>query len=847
MTMFPTHRIPSRRHQARRLQLEQLEHRIVLSTVTHSDGPPADTYIVVFQDDVADPVGEINNLINQHRGQLRNTYQHALNGFSAKLPPPAYEALQNDPRVKYIEPNGMGQFLSQEIPPGIDRVDVDLNTVAMIDGNDERVDVNIAIIDSGIDVDHPDLNVVGGIATHPDYSPDDFDDDVGHGTHVAGIAAALDNSIGVVGVAPGANLWAVKVGNRKGIPLDAYLAGMDWVIGTRLDDDPNNDIDVANVSLKMRAPDEILDPFVDRMTDAGIVLVASAGNDSAPFVVKPAIHPRTLAVSATVDTDGEPGGFGPSTSYGADDTFADFTCYGDKIEIAAPGVDVYSTYKGGRYKSMSGTSMASPHVAGAAALFIAEFGPQYGSFDDLVDVELVRHALISSGHPQDEWGVTDTLDRGTHKEPLVNVATDTWVKAPVAHIASHVDNALLSGLIDIQIDARDVDTPTGDLMVSIDIDELQSIDALFNSDTGLYELQLDTNALSDGPHQIAAVAEDIDGHTSRVLNTVPVLSGTINVQVDNHDDFPTVTMVNPTDGSTVFGIIVLEANASDDFGVTNVDFKIGTATTIPATETSPDIWTANWDSTGLTDGNYEVSAVAADTLDQVTESVPSLVTVANSTAPGTMHVADLDGSSNVIGKRWIASIEVLVLDEVGTAVPLATVVVDQQLNNGPTPYIPPSTELTGVTDAAGIATISTEKKTIDFQSSIFTVTNILHDSLVYEPFWNTDPDGDSDGTTIEVFQDGSSSSVVMQSIAQSSVPVSSVNGPIESSPVTTAQCMNVQQDVTTQDACSVRQYYPSQNRLAAVDQIMANSSGAVIAELADTLPVWGEEPFDLLS
>ena len=221
------------------------------------------------------------------------------------------------------------------------------------------MNADIAILDTGIDMNHPDLNVyaqktfVAGTST--------ANDDNGHGTHVAGIAAAKDNSIGVVGVAPGARLWAVKVLDSSGAgALSDVIAGIDYITGHA------NEIDVVNMSFGCQCDSTALNSAVNNAVSAGITFVAAAGNngqDASAF--SPASNPNVIAVGAIADSDGRCGGLGPSTQYGNDDTFATFSNYGPKVTIAAPGVNILSTYYGGSYTTLSGTSMAAPHVAGA--------------------------------------------------------------------------------------------------------------------------------------------------------------------------------------------------------------------------------------------------------------------------------------------------------------------------------------------------------------------------------------------------------------------------------------------------------------------------------------------------
>ena len=174
-------------------------------------------------------------------------------------------------------------------------------------------------------------------------NPADWNDGHGHGTHVAGIVAARNNTIGVVGVAPEATLWAVKVLSDAGSGYTSdIIQGLDWCAA--------HGIKVASMSLGGGGTAS-LQAACDRAFSQGVVLVAAAGNSAGP-VMYPAAYSSVIAVSASDSRD----------------LRASFSNYGPQIALAAPGVSIYSTYKGGAYATMSGTSMACPHVAGAAAL-----------------------------------------------------------------------------------------------------------------------------------------------------------------------------------------------------------------------------------------------------------------------------------------------------------------------------------------------------------------------------------------------------------------------------------------------------------------------------------------------
>jgi len=232
---------------------------------------------------------------------------------------------------------------SEVLPWGVDRIDADL-----VWGITTGDPIKVAIVDTGIDVKHPDLkdNLKGGVSTVGYTSS--YNDDNGHGTHVAGIAAAVENEIGVIGVGPKIDLYAVKVLDRRGSGyLSDVIEGLDWAIA--------NGTQVVNMSLGTASDVQSFHDAVARVYAAGITQVAAAGNTGGA-VIYPAAYPEVIAVSATDDTD----------------TIASWSSRGPEIDLAAPGISIYSTYKGSTYKTLSGTSMAAPHVTGVAALVLTQ-------------------------------------------------------------------------------------------------------------------------------------------------------------------------------------------------------------------------------------------------------------------------------------------------------------------------------------------------------------------------------------------------------------------------------------------------------------------------------------------
>lgn len=340
-------------------------------------------YIVVLRDTV--DVESVSSLLTQRvAGQVLHRYNHALKGFAAILAQERVSELLTDPSVIGVYPDAevsivrqWGHLLpqgglaaaSQSLPTGVDRINAEGKV-------NKGAGVEVAVIDTGIDLSHPDLkgNILGGKRC----IGSSYNDQNGHGSHVAGTIAALDNGTGVVGVAPQAKLWAVRVLDASGYGTwSSVICGVDWVTSQA------SHIKVANMSLGgsgtagSSCSSSPLRQAICNSVNAGVTYIVAAGNSSADlknFV--PAAYPEVTAVTALADSNGAACGGGSATSYGADDTFASFSNYatlaGDAARtIGAPGVSIHSTWKNKSYKTISGTSMASPHAAGAAALYLS--------------------------------------------------------------------------------------------------------------------------------------------------------------------------------------------------------------------------------------------------------------------------------------------------------------------------------------------------------------------------------------------------------------------------------------------------------------------------------------------
>jgi subtilisin family serine protease len=248
--------------------------------------------------------------------------------------------------------------------------------------------VGIAVLDTGIDLTNHDLNAVS--AVNCIKSTSSAQDDNGHGTNVAGVIAAADQGAGVVGVAPSANLYAVKVLDKTGSgTLSQILCGINWVAAHA----SVLNIRVANMSLAGTGANDnncgntnkdLEHQAICSATAAGVTFVASAGNNSRSFASYiPAAYPEVLTVTAMTDTDGLPGGLGPAScsSKDKDDTYGSYSNYAASSSsldqahtIAAPGTCVVSDGLGGKTSTYTGTSQAAPHVAGAVALCLNDGG-----------------------------------------------------------------------------------------------------------------------------------------------------------------------------------------------------------------------------------------------------------------------------------------------------------------------------------------------------------------------------------------------------------------------------------------------------------------------------------------
>ncbi|MDP3994113.1 MAG: S8 family serine peptidase [Candidatus Doudnabacteria bacterium] len=482
-------------------------------------------------------------LVESHGGVIKHSY-HLVPAIAASIPESAIAGLSRNPNITSIEPDGVVYAIDVELDNtwGVERI----GSGTVHDDDNKGVGVKVAIIDSGIDYTHPDLdaNFTGGY----DFVNNDANpmDDNGHGTHVAGTVAAEDNDTGVVGVAPLASLYALKVLNSSGSGYwSNIIAALQWAV--------DNGMQVTNNSYGAGSdPGATVKAAFDNSAAAGIFHAAAAGNSGncagkGNNVGYPARYDSVMAVAATNKSDSRPC----------------FSSTGVAVELSAPGVSINSTQLGGGYVKFTGTSMASPHVAGAAALVIAagvtnndEVRAILNSTADdigatgkdthygygLVNVAAAIASLVPPQPPDPAVNVDLSTDKTNYESGIDTTAILT------AAIADENGNAI-SGL-----------SPS-DFTITVNV-TTTAVSFAETATPGTYTGNLDISSLADGNYTVGVTATD----TRSVSG-----SGTANLSIGPAPSEPTTAIVNSITYTTEGGKnsdkhLNIHIAVIDDFG-----------------------------------------------------------------------------------------------------------------------------------------------------------------------------------------------------------------------------------------------------------------------------------------
>jgi len=527
-------------------------------------------------------------------GVITHIY-HLVPAIAASVPEGTIQGLLNNPRVTRIELDIGVSAIDAELDNawGVERIGA-----GTVHSYNKGTSIKVAIIDSGIDWNHPDLNANyrGGY----DFFNGDNDpmDDNGHGTHVAGIVAAEDDGSGVVGVAPEVALYALKV---LGADCSGYysdvIAALQWAV--------DNKIQVTNNSYgSSDDPGVTVKAAFDNAYAAGVLHVAAAGNSGTTAgtednVIYPARWASVIAVAATDKSD---------------NNRATWSSTGPAVELAAPGVDVYSTYYwNDNYVTMSGTSMASPHVAGTAALVMV-------AYPGWTNVQ-VRSQLQSTADDLGVAGKDNLYGYGLVDADEAAPRTNT---PPSVAITDPVDGATISGTYRVKVSASDSDGTIA--KVELSIDSASYIDITANLDGTSYYYGWDTTKVADGAHTLDAKSTDDLGTTvnsAQVVVTVDNVAGPVQTiyvkSLDmalkktgiNTSALATVTIVG-TDGIPVVGATVSGqwsgATSDTDYGVTNSDGQVTLQSNNVKRAPSGTVFTFTVNSVDLSGWSYDPAA-----------------------------------------------------------------------------------------------------------------------------------------------------------------------------------------------------------------------------------------------
>jgi len=598
-------------------------HFIVMLAFTalfaHAQGVIPGRYIVTFGPTVADPAAAGQQLSLAHGFQIRNVYRYALQGMLIEVSPAAgpalVEALRRNPLIRSVVQDRQVTLTAQTDPKGVRRVAAEPGIGIRANAG---AGIDVAVMDSGIDSAHQDLDVdairsaicIDGNPCVPASNP--VQDAVGHGTSVAGVIAALDNNVDLVGVAPGANLISVQVFNSSGQSSDGdIIAGIDHLMT------PNqpNLVEVVNMSFReictsggVNTPCAGLPEFqpletaLQALTNSGTTIVAASGNDAIDTkFVMPASSSAVTAVSAMADSNGQPGGGGSNVCLSRlgnfclqstpDDSYAPFANFGSVVDVTAPGADELLLARGGGTRRASGTSFAAPHAAGVAAIFIRD---RLNRNEPTPLPATVRQALIETGECYESGSGAGDLFHGTTGCPSAWPADSDGFREPLVR-ADNIAN--------------------------------------FGPATAV--------------HDVAVTS---------VQAPSPVVTGTTNTVV--------VNVANQGTQSETFDVSLTDTLSATISGVQNITLGAGASSSLNFD------WTPTVTGTHVLTGTATIVSGETDTADN---SASAQVTVQDPSTTTTTHVGDLDRASVSNGNTWTANVTVTIHDNNHGLVSNATV------------------------------------------------------------------------------------------------------------------------------------------------------------------------------
>ena len=580
--------------------------------------------------------------------------------------------------------------------------------------------VIVAVLDTGIAYEDyngycqaPDLAGTSFVQGYDFVNGDSHpNDDNGHGTHVAGtIAQNTNNEMGAAGIAFNVSLMPVKVLNVDGT---GYLSNIAEAIRWAADHGAH----VINMSLSATLGNATLRNAVKYAYDSGVVIVASSGNDSRSTPGYPANYPQVIAVGATT----------------YDRQLAYYSNRGN--ELCAPGgTDKEDLNGDGRmdmilqqtfdlntrevctfgYWFGAGTSMAAPHVSGLAALILSQ--------DLSLTNDEVRTVLRETANTD---GIDSACGYGLINGFKALDAVADVDAPPSVRVTNPSNGQTVSGPVTITAEAND---DIGVTKVEFSIDNIFSGEDLDGSNG--WSFPWDTRNETIGAHTISATAYDTAGQPSTTY--------TITVNVCNppqcEDNPPAVTITNPENGATISGLVTITADATDDGGVTKVEFFIDDELRSENTS-GANGWSLDWNTENATNGTHTVKATAWDDANQ-TATDTITVTVDNPEV-SYIHVGDLDGLSfRVLWSFWGTTITIEVHDS--NEEPMAGAAVSGVFSDGPSLF----RCTTGENGRCNVTGYQWNLRCLTFY-----VTNVQYPDYEYMETFNHDPDGDSDGTAI---------------------------------------------------------------------------------------------------